>query len=142
MTKRKDAKAKRKPGRPGRPCPPGEKFQRWVVLGEDFRPQKARSRVRRLYVRCTCGSDIERSVALADLLVGRSTSCGCRRRERGVKRAKTLNQYKKPKQSPEVFKALESKDLQHEYRAGMAPSIFVSIPLPDGGEWESWVQVE
>lgn len=69
------------------PCPVGEKFGRWTVLKEvepQYRGNIRNRRIRRVLVECDCGSG-SREVDLRDVVILKSTSCGCVRKEKTVK---------------------------------------------------------
>lgn len=65
---------------------PGERFGRFTVLAEaEHHVSPNGQRLRRLHVRCDCGTEVE--VMLGSLRSGKSVSCGCAKREISAARA-------------------------------------------------------
>lgn len=60
----------------------GDRWGRWDVL--EIIPPCYKTMVR---VKCTCGSGIEKVLQLQSVYHGNSKSCGCLRRENGIKQA-------------------------------------------------------
>ena len=69
----------------------GKQYGRWTILEYLGKNERGAKIVR---CRCSCLNQTERNVILGDVLMGRSTNCGCVKKEKLVDRNTTHNKYR------------------------------------------------
>ena len=104
----------------------GKKFGRWTVLGFSHRKPKmcidritGRERMRgyRYFVNCVCECGRKRVVNVENLQLGKSTNCGCVKREKTIKRNWMGGYSQKNKRIHQMYRDMISRCYSVKCRA-------------------------